>query len=526
MVAVILHISNFASSSDGDKLRPLTPATIRMKNQLQVSLSVNIEEIEKREEERKREMVGECQCFKWRIACNIIYIILYAAVAEIEECGICTPYEQRKYVTTGSASGIILMIYCGITALMYPFIYWILSASSRWSKSAAQSMGDDADDIFGYLERNDFESAKEILDFGKQVEMDQYIEWAEQRDFSTDNNPNLLLKFLYQQKVKLNKIKNKSQGGLNILHQVCKNPEIENAAVTIKFLIKLGFDLHSKTDKTEDTPFHVACQYCNKSVLLALLNNGNGAEELFLKNKYQQTPLHSLMIGYDKKYHSNQIEIAKLLFSEYNADQIVLEVDIHGKSPLHVACINKKCPKEIIKILLKNGAYPYQADNDDYYPKDYVGDWNKKRKDTALVLKWLNEGLNNKNKKPDVKLDAGNETYMEVTEETRSGMSPSPNTVPNETKEENEEEEMRRLYGDSDEDDDDDKEEEEEIEKKQQDLITPVDPNEKGSYANVTPAQLEMVSSHEIDSDEEEEVQVNANGSPLMDKNDDNNTAS
>ena len=43
---------------------------------LQVQLNVEVEEIEKREEERKREMVGECECFKWRMACNIIYIIL------------------------------------------------------------------------------------------------------------------------------------------------------------------------------------------------------------------------------------------------------------------------------------------------------------------------------------------------------------------------------------------------------------------------------------------------------------------
>ena len=228
---------------------------------------------------------------------------------------------------------------------------------------------------------------------------------------------------------------------------------------------------------------HVACQHCNKSVSLALVKNGNGSEELFLKNELQKTPLHSLVVGYDKKYHSDQIEMAKLLFNEYNAEQMVLEVDIHGKSPLHIACFNKKCPKEIIKILLKNGAHSYQADDDDHHPEDYVGDWPKKRKDAQIVLKWFNEGLNSNianNIRPSVKLDTGDDrTYVEVNEETRGGMSPSPKTAPpSEIKEENEEEEMRRLYGDGHETDDDDNEKE--IEKKQQELITSVDPNEIG----------------------------------------------
>mmetsp|Transcript_21018 Transcript_21018/g.18530 ORF Transcript_21018/g.18530 Transcript_21018/m.18530 type:complete len:244 (+) Transcript_21018:638-1369(+) len=234
------------------------------------------------------------------------------------------------------------------------------------------------------------------------------------------------------------------------------------------------------------------------------------------------------MTGYNKKYHKNQIEMTQMMFNKYNAEQVVLEFDIYGKSPLHIACVNKDCPKEIIKLLLENGAYPYQADNDDYYPKDYVSDWDdKERKDVNIVMKWLKEGLKgdqNGNERTPLKSKVPNRlnapkksNYIELSEETGSGGNQTPITVTTHSnnhpiddgkeEEEDEDAEARRLYGD-DSDDDIASDNDGGIDPTQ--MITPITPNPQTTLDtpmnimnNVTPKPLELINSAEVDSDEE-----------------------
>eukprot|EP01083_Nonionella_stella_P160516 524902_1 len=394
MVAVVLHTAHFTNAvlenerevTPDANSRPVTPVTIRMTNELQVQLNVDIETMAQQEEERKREHMRACECFKWRIVTNMVYIGLFTLLSQLNEfCLICPEYKHRNDVSIGQKWSLFLTIYCLLCVALYPFMYWLLKSSNRWHYIH------DEGDVFGYLQRNDFESATEILEFGKTISAEEWIKWASQRDFSADNDPNGLIQFLYQQNVILNSIINKSQGGLNILHQICKNPELDNASATLQLLIRLGFDMAVKTEKAQDTPLHIACSHCNKSVMLALLNDTDNA--LFVQNKLNQTPLHSLMIGYDPKYEDNQISMTSLLFSKYDAERIVSDVDVHGQSPLHIACLNRSCPAEIVRLLLFNGAYASQRDNDDFYPKDHVEQWDyEERDDIDLVLKWLNKG--------------------------------------------------------------------------------------------------------------------------------------
>eukprot|EP01084_Bolivina_argentea_P007366 13831_1 len=451
MIAVILYnktfndVNNNVNIINNDKttkIRPVTPATLRMTNELSVSLNINLHQIENRESERKRQQVKECKCFKWRIIINIFYIIITFVI------GLINGYYN-----------IYLTIYCIIASILYPCIYLILNNSNIWTYIDNDTTNNN---VFAYLNHNDFESAKEILDFGKTITNNEYIEWANNKDFSADNNPIQLLKFLNSQQVKINDIRSNNQGGLNILHQVCKNPELTNISMTIEFLIKLGFNITEPTSKSLDTPLHIACSHCNKNVMLSLLNNSvqndNGKPLLFVKNKLNQTPLHSLMIGYNRKYEENQISMTKILFEKYNAQQIVLEVDIYGKSLLHIACKNSQCPIKIIKLLLENGSYSNQACNDDFLPFDHVQEWDdtKRKSDKNTVLKWLKYGINE-----DIQQINVNKSYVELSDDTRT-LHSTPK-----------EEEIKRIY----ETDDENKNDNEKDKNTQSTHITPIDPN-------------------------------------------------
>merc|ERR1712154_517183 len=310
------------------------------------------------------------------------------------------------------------------------------------------------------------------------------------------------LKFLFNQKVKIKDIINTSQGGLNVLHQICKNPELENAALTIKFLMKLGFDIHAKTTKTEDTPIHIACSHCNKSVMLALLDHDKNL--IFAQNKTHRTPLHSLMVGYDKKYKSNQIAMTSVLFEQFNAEQVVKEVDIHGKSALHVACMGNFCPKEVIQILLEHGALTNMVDDDEYYPKDYVKERKQPRNDTLIILKMLNhENMQQKETKNMQNIRTLSK-YLELSENTAT-KTKTPQSPQTATKsKEDAEAQRQRIYGD-------DSDEEEKNENGDKNiLITPLDPNhattldqnEQNDALQIVEQQQNIQQNDEDDNDE------------------------
>lgn len=116
----------------------------------------------------------------------------------------------------------------------------------------------------------------------------------------------------------------------------------------VKILIKHECTINSR-DERNKTPLHYACEglYIKYDIVKTLIENKACA---MFKDEHGNNPLHCSL-----DHQDISIDIIQLLLSQDNS--IINETNNYGNTPLSIACMSKNPDDEIIKFLVKNGAY-------------------------------------------------------------------------------------------------------------------------------------------------------------------------
>ncbi|KAJ5067186.1 ankyrin repeat ph and sec7 domain containing protein secg-related [Anaeramoeba ignava] len=188
-------------------------------------------------------------------------------------------------------------------------------------------------------------------------------------------------------------------------HIICKN-QTEASLKMIKYLLKIGEDINSKTNYNE-TSLHLACQYQTRftiEIVKLLIEKG---ADINSKTLNEETPLH-LVCEYQTEFSQEIVEIlvtkgADIHAKTKNYGETALHLafakgaDIHDKTKeieetsLHLACKNDNSRSlEIIKFLIKKGAKVHETTANGETPLHLVCKYQKNENSKALeIVKFL-----------------------------------------------------------------------------------------------------------------------------------------
>jgi ankyrin repeat protein len=179
----------------------------------------------------------------------------------------------------------------------------------------------------------------------------------------------------------------KSNTGATLIHQASKNGDID----LIKFLIKKGFDIHSK-DAAGRSCIHYAAEYGNIHVIKELRKLGlsssmpdnNGATPLMIASKHGSM---EVVRHYIKNYNENILAtdnkgrnilhyasessnhfVAREILTSYG--KLLNSSDYNNVTPLHLACEHSNLG--MVKYLIKMGVKTFVEDSNGRTPLFYA----------------------------------------------------------------------------------------------------------------------------------------------------------
>ena len=134
----------------------------------------------------------------------------------------------------------------------------------------------------------------------------------------------------------------------------------------VPYLVKGGADLDRQQSENGNTALHLAAQRDNYDPLAALLKLGANPD---IFNRLGYTPLMEAVAA-------QNITVIKCLL-ENGANPNLAHDASSRQTALHLAIV-KKTSKEIITLLLENGADPLAADKDSRFPSYYLKDYSNR----------------------------------------------------------------------------------------------------------------------------------------------------